>query len=80
MYFVKHYCSDTFGSNLAPVYIYQFKNYLHNKWQYTTSCKHNYLNRICLVKKFGLRKMKRTDNKILNILRLFNFVHASINK
>jgi hypothetical protein len=49
MYFVKHYCSDTFGSNLAPVYIYQFKNYLHNKWQYTTSCKHNYLNRICSI-------------------------------
>ena len=22
MYFVKHYCSDTFGSNLAPVYIW----------------------------------------------------------
>ena len=49
MYFAKHYCSDTFGSNLAPVYIYQFKNYLHNKWQYTTSCIDTYLYRICSI-------------------------------
>ena len=85
MYYVRHYCSDTFSTNLALVYMYRFKNDSHNKWQYrcTMSCKHNYLNRICsintgVVKKFGLRKLKETDNNILNFLSLFNFFHTPI--